>query len=441
MKNDMDIAKYHTSSRSEEVQDIIDRMPTNFGKRVALIAVVIFSVLIFFSWVIRYPDIVSGTVVVNTPVSPIKLVANSSGQLNLKSIKSQSSIGKDQAIAVIENGVSNDTMQMVKNILLSYNPQTHPGMEILHKLPSKISLGEVTNKYYDFLSSVHQLYNFNTDRIFDKQLTSLRSLNAEQQKEISIGLAAVTIAEENLQVVNKSYLRDSFLFSNKVSAEVDFDKSKQVVLGGKAAMNSAHSNYIASRKEAEQTEGKIVELNVQKQEKQRELELNIQARYNDLISSIDLWEQKYLLKAPFDGYVQFLNFWTNKQFVQAGEPLFTVVPAAVEPYGQVLLPAFGAGKVKLGQDVIVKLNDYPYMEYGSIQGKVASISLTTKTEKIKDSNVETYLVTIRFDKGFVTNYGESLLFKHEAMGSAEIIVNDRRLIERLFGNLKYIANK
>ena len=41
---------------------------------------------------------------------------------------------------------------------------------------------------------------------------------------------------------------------------------------------------------------------------------------------------------------------------------------------QIIIPSHGAGKVYEGQEVIIKLDDYPYLEYGSIEGKVTSIS-------------------------------------------------------------------
>jgi len=36
-----------------------------------------------------------------------------------------------------------------------------------------------------------------------------------------------------------------------------------------------------------------------------------------------------------------------------------------------------------------------------------------------------------------TNYGETLDFRHEIGGTADIVVKERRLIQRLFDNLKY----
>lgn len=79
----------------------------------------------------------------------------------------------------------------------------------------------------------------------------------------------------------------------------------------------------------------------------------------------------------------------------------------------------------------------PYAEFGSIQGTVKSISLITNEYKTSQSSINTYLVLVDMPDGLITNYGDKLDFKYEIGGQADIIVKDRRLIERLFDNLKF----
>jgi hypothetical protein len=117
------------------------------------------------------------------------------------------------------------------------------------------------------------------------------------------------------------------------------------------------------------------------------------------------------------------------------------VPKEETAFGQVVLPAQGSGKVSKGQEVIIKLDNYPYMEYGTITGRIKSISLTTNTIKTEKAEIETYMILVDFPNKLKTNYGTNLEFKAEAKGTAEIITNDRRLIQRLFDNLKYIVKK
>jgi hypothetical protein len=438
---DPELEKYHGKERTEEVRDIIDRMPTKFGFWVTGIVVFIFLLLILFGWVIRYPDIVKGQLTVNTALSPIKLVANTSGKIQLNNINSGSLVNGGTAVAYIESATSFETLQAIKNILKDFNPTDFQNTSILSKLPSKVALGELTSRYYVFLNNLHLIHNFNTHKLYDKQISSLQELHESQTKEIYNSSERININQKTEEYLHKFFRRDSLLFKDKVASEADLDKSKLDYLVGEAGSSNARSSQVEAEKQAKQTLGKITEVAVQKSEKRKELEIAFLASYNDLIDYITLWEQKYLFIPPFKGKLQFQQFWTNDQFIEAGQTVFTVIPEIDEPYGQVLLPALGAGKVETGQEVIIKLDDFPYSEYGTIKGTVSNISLTSNTEKTSQGNIDVYLVTIKYENGLTTNYKKKLDVKHQSKGSAEIITNDRRLIQRLFDNLKYILEK
>ncbi len=43
-------------------------------------------------------------------------------------------------------------------------------------------------------------------------------------------------------------------------------------------------------------------------------------------------------------------------------------------FGRLLLPVRGAGKVKVGQHVNIRLANYPYLEFGQLEGVITNIS-------------------------------------------------------------------
>jgi hypothetical protein len=441
MEADIDHRKYHDKVRTEEVQDIIERMPTKFGQRVAIIVFFLFVLMLIFGWIIRYPDIVSGQITINANIAPIKLVANTSGILRLKGFKSQDSIKQGEVIAYIQNATSFDTLELIRGLVKDYTPTDEGNLNILSKLPSKVALGELTTKYYSFLNALHQLQNFSLDKLYDKQLISLSGILTQQEKEVINTNEKIQLSQNNLNYTYKLYKRDSILWREKVIAEAELDQYQLNYLNSRTNYQNTYSALIDAQKQVRQTQEQINEVNIQKSEKKKEIDLSITSTFNDLKDNILLWEQKYVFKAPFNGRLQFLKFWTDGQFVLSGDPIFTVVPNQGTPQGQVILPSLGSGKVKVGQEVIVKLDIYPYNEYGSIKGKVAEISLTTNTEKTQQGSIETYLVTITFDKGLMTNYGKKLDFNQESKGTADIITKDRKLIQRLFDNLRYEVKK
>ncbi|MBB2143952.1 HlyD family efflux transporter periplasmic adaptor subunit [Pedobacter sp. LMG 31464] len=429
------------SQRSEEVTAIIERMPSRFGLAVSAIVLFLFILMAIFGWIGRYPDIASGHIVVNASNAPIKLIANGSGKLKLNGIGSLDQVKEGQIIAYIENSTTPFAVDSISQLLKKYNPSSDDISSIRNHVPKNISLGELNIKYYGFINAIQQFMNYKEDKFYDNQKASFNSILVEQRKAIDNSQNQLAMAKSSLGYVYKFYKRDSTLFKKKVISEAELDRTEMSYLSAKDRVQSSTNAVIAARQSIQETQNKIQQLHIEDPEKEKELHINLISSYNDLIDNIKIWEQKYVFKAPFDGKLQYLKFYNENQFVQAGDPIFTIVPINNMPYGQVILPAMGAGKVKLGQEVIVKLDNFPYMEYGSVEGKVKTISLTTNTEKTQNGNIETYLITVDFPNGLKTNYGSRLDFKYESKGTAEIITHDRRLIERLFDNLKYAVKK
>ena len=94
--------------------------------------------------------------------------------------------------------------------------------------------------------------------------------------------------------------------------------------------------------------------------------------------------------------------------------------------GRLKVPSEGFGKVRPGQRVIVRLNGFPYMEYGVLQGVVRTISSVPE----QFSNSLTYTVTVSFPDGMKTTYHRELPFVQNMDGEARIVTLDIRLIEQ-----------
>ncbi len=92
--------------------------------------------------------------------------------------------------------------------------------------------------------------------------------------------------------------------------------------------------------------------------------------------------------------------------------------------GKAKAVAQNSGKLKTRQDVNIRLANYPDREFGIVKGKVKSISLTPD----KDGNL---LLDISLPKGLITSYKKDILFQQEMSGTADVITEDLRLIERL----------
>jgi len=427
------------SKRSEEVVDIIERMPTRFGNWVAVAVVTFAALLFFFGWIIQYPDVVTGAIKINSNATPVKLVANMSGKIHILSFHPQDSVREGEYIAVIQNPAKTENVCAVARLLTQVNPNDKVSlMQAKELFPEEVSMGELNATYYTFLAALKNSCSYEEENVFEQQKASMEDEIRWKKIVLQETREALKITEENLDISKKWYEKYASLNSELLATyEYEVDRSKGDYLSAKQNLQNLRKDAASIQMQITETKNRLSQLTIEKREKERTLLLELLSSYHDLNDNIKLWEQKYVLKSPFDGKVEFLKFWSNDQFVQAGENVFGIIPMENIILGQMHLPANGAGKVKTGSKVSVKLENYPYLEFGSVDGRVKSVSLITHELKNGEYSLDTYLVLVDLPEGLKTNYGEVLDFKYEIGGSADIIVNDRRLIERLFDNLKY----
>ncbi len=438
--NDRDLKK--TAQRTEEVRDIIDRMPHRTGKIVAIVVAGLCTLLLLFGWLIEYPETVSGAISITARQAPVRLVSNISGKLHL--LKNDGDLlHESDIIAMMDNPANLQDMLVTEHFLAKCKFDSLISDLTNVQLPEITALGELSSVYFTFCDALEKMKQYNDSQLYEKKQDGLKSQLRSQIQLFQYNREQIKTREQSLKIAKKSMRRDSLLFRSSAIAELDLDRSSVSYLGAQEntqALNKEDANYQLQMSE---TRHQIQLLRIEQQETEQKLKMNLIIGYNELGNSIRQWKQRYLFIAPFAGSLEYLNFWRENEFLSAGTEAFSVLPADNHLLGQVYLPSSGAGKVKPGQKVIVKLDNYPYMEYGAIDGQVQSISmLSNKTEVVAGQNkILTYQVTVDLPQQLTTNYGATLDFRYEIKGVAEIITKPRKLIERLFDNLKYVASK
>jgi hypothetical protein len=425
-------------NRTEEVASIIEKMPTKFGFTISGVAIGLVLLLFLFGWLIKYPSVLAGQIIINTRQAPIKLIASTSGNIILKR-KSGTIVKQGEYIAYIKNEANLEDVKLLDSLLQNANIHKVNYKEFRHLFPENLSLGDINNKYFNYLSALYQYLDYTIQQPYEFQ----KQIN---QKLLELQLSKFSQLKNDYQnqkikykISQSLFKKDSTLYIKNVTSKADIEHSL-------IAKANSELDYTAIDKEINNTNYQINEaqnkaqvIAIEKAVKERELIINMFNSYYDLIDAVKKWERTYTIVAPIEGEIDFLNFLKTNDYIQSGQELFKIVPNNNQLIGQVNLPENGSGKVKIGQNVIIKLNNYPFNEYGSIKGKVKRISIATNQQALSDNQnkVNSYLVDVTLPYGLKTNYGVELNFHAEAKGSAEIITEDRRLIERFFDNLRY----
>lgn len=388
------------------------------------------SMLIGLSFLISYPDTVDGEVSITGAKAPLRLVSRSNGRLRLLKEPNQT-ISQNATIAYIESGASYNDVQLLK-AYLERSPKP---------LPSNLKLGELGGSYNSYLIAVEhweRLMKSDRYKTMRKSIEAQIQSNKDVVQQLSNSLA---FKEKVLYNLQKAMERDSILASKKVVSKSELEQTQNSLLTQAEAEASLRSSQLMKQAEIKTSQIEIARSHIEEDEQLEAAYIDMMAKRNLLQTELRLWEEKYVIKAPTNGKLDYLGFWRENLMVKEGVELFTILPQHGEIMGEAYIPAIGAGKVKVGQLVNIKLNDYPYDEFGLLCGKVVSISPLMNKVQMNNAVVETYLVRIAFPQGVTTNFDHKLSLNFESKGTAEIVTKPKRLIERLFDNLKAKSTK
>ncbi len=415
--------------RSDEVQEIMGTPPKWIIRWGIVIIFFVVLTLLAGSYFYKYPDLINARVIIVSENPPVSIVARSDGKLDKIFVTDKQKVEAKTVLGIIENPANyEDAYELIKFLDSVQHYFNQPELFSTLMFNKEFSLGQ-NHSYYSSL--VSQLRDYQTSVSFNTFEQRIKSL----EKQVTDYANYYEKLKQQIGVLNQDYIlassqfkRDSTLHLRKVMTDVDFEKSEAAMLKQKYAYQNAMTELASTQITMNQLKQQIQEQKVLKAETENNLLAALKEKYDNLVNQLKAWEQAFVLKTPIAGQVTFTNFWSINQFVSTGNIVFTVVPDNEQKIiGKATIPIAGAGKVEVGQRVNLKLDNYPYMEYGLIEGKIINISMVP----VSNEKGGYYTAEIELINKLITNYKKELPFNQEMQGNAEIITKDRRLIERL----------
>lgn len=408
--------------RSEEVQEILTRMPHWMIRWGNLVIFLLFVIVFFFSWYIKYPDVITSQIVITTNNPPQKLVSRISGKIEVILIKNKEYVRANIPLAVIENTANyKDVFRLSRALSQKENSFKNFPFSAFENA----QLGDIEN-YFALFQKESIANDLNTQLKPFVVQSKAQGYETIQLKERLQLLESQKSINQNEIILQKNDLdRYESLYKKGIIATQELDQHKltylQVERNYKNLLSSI-SSLKSSLNELNKN-SKTNEINESKENVN--LERNVIHAYYQLKKAIKDWELTYVLRSSIDGKVSFMQLWSENQTVNAGENVFVIIPTKERGYiGKLKAPAQNSGKIKVGQDVNIRLANYPDREFGLIKGKIKTISLTPD----KDGSL---LIDVVLPKGIETSYKKQIIFQQEMIGSADIVTEDLRLIERL----------
>ncbi len=420
--------------RSEEVQEILSFVPNwmiRWGN--ALILVLIVG-LLFITWFVKYPDALAAEIVVTTSIPPEKLYAKRGGQLDAILVNDNEDVSKDKVLAILENSANYRDVLLLKNIIdtltINYTDFNFP----IEQLPM-LFLGDVESDYALFERNYTE-YKLNKElKPFSNESLANELSIAEARNRLRTLISQQSLNKKELALNKKDLERFEVLFKKGVISAQEYDQKQLTYLQAQRSYRSNSSSISQLRETISNSQKNLRGTEIRKTQDQNKELKNVIQSYSQLKRSLKNWELTYVFQSSINGNVSFLSFWNENQTVNQGDLVFTIIPKGdISFIGKIKAPAHNSGKIKVGQAVNIRLANYPYTEFGMLEGIIKSISLVPDKDGF-------YLIDVKLPKKLVTTYKKEIEFKQEMRGSVEIITEDLRLIERFFYQLKNIFKK
>ena len=419
----------------EEVQDIMSKMPHWIIRQG--ITILFVSVILMFAgaYFIKYPDVITTNVNITSSNPAVKVVSQTNGRIQQIFVQDNQLVKRDESICLLENTANYKEMLLLKSLLNRLDTALTLENTIRSvSFDQYTQLGELQPGYADLYQSVHQ-YLFFVEKNFIaqkvKQLQSQIDYQFDLNKEL---VNKDVLLKQQLLLENKKFKADSFLVKEKVIAPLEFDDSKKELINKQINADATKTGILQNKLQQTEYLKTITDLRQQNLQQQNDLQQKIREDVKRLQAQWEMWEQKYIMKSPVDGKAVFFNVWKENQYVADGEAVLMIVPPVGNYVAKASLHVDGAGKVRPGQKVLIRLSSYPFEEFGMIPGTVANISSVALDTA--------YSMEISLTNGLTTNMNKKIPSQAELPGIAEVLTDNKNILERLFekiwrGNKQY----
>lgn len=420
--------------RSEEVQEILTRVPNwmiRWGNTLFFLLIIM---LLLLSQFVKYPDIISSDAIITTKIPPQKEYARVTGKIDTIFVKDTQIIGENKRLAIIENTANYKDVFFLKSIIDTIKVQKKFFEFPINKIPI-LFLGDIETSYSLFENKyINYILNKELDP-FSNEVIANKITTSELKRRLKNLQSQRALHRRELQFKQKDLDRNKLLFDKGVISEKEYETKQLEYLQAERNYKNLSSSISQLREAISNSNKTSKGTEISRIREEMSLLKNVIQSFNQLKKSIKDWEMKYILSSEIEGKVSFLNYWSENQTVNQGDLVFTIIPADnVAFIAKLKTPAQNLGKVKMGQTVNIKLQNYPDYEFGVLKGSVNNISEISNKDGF-------YMVDVALPEKLITSYNKGIAFKQEMRGTAEIITEDLRLIERFFYQFHKITKR
>jgi HlyD family secretion protein len=418
---------------SQEMNDLVSYRPNWIIRKGNMVFLAVLLLLLTISWFIKYPDIVKGSVRLVAINAPRLVTARTEGKLEKLLVANGAAVKEGEPLAYLQSTARHEEVLTLYNwINETETAIIDNNLEILlvNPLPVLLQLGEVQVAFEQFQSGYYETLQLLKNGYYQKKkkalLQDLQYLadiqhSTERQKQL---------LQKDISLQQQELNAKEALAKEKIIAPLEF--------------NQDISKSIGKEQSLELLTAQLINNNIVEHNKRKEI-LDLQKFITDqqhhfrselltLKSTVEQWKERYVMSAPLDGTVLFVSFLQENQLLASNQELFYVQPPRTSYYGELMAGQYGLGKIKIGQRVLIRMESFPSAEYGHLDGRVEYVSDIANRH-------DSFLINVDLPRGLSTSYNKQVIFRNNLSATAEIITDDRRLLQRLLNRWNQLTQR
>ena len=421
-------AQVEASPRSDwslALQTVLDQPPSALPSRLAWAGMLFAGCFAGWAWLGQVNEVAHAQGKLVPKGEVYKIHPTDLGKVAQILVKEGQTVKAGQLIAALDPALANHDVERLKQDLSGYQAQLGQTQILLAQArlqaETRRAIGSAATQVQ--ISAVTQAEaNIGTTQALLAQLQLDKAAQAERLERLQPLAVAGALAQEQVFQVEQS-LRDRQRTIIEHEGNLQHTNAEIKRLQAEVSQKQAEEKdfRVAAEQQIQQIALKVTEL----QNKINETQL--------LIASAQVKLQQFFLSAPVDGMISTLNLHNVGEVVQPGQTIAEIAPINQPLVLVALLPNQEAGFVQPGMPVQVKLDAYPFQDYGIVSAQVVTISPDAKPDQQLG---QVYRVEVQLDRSHLVKENRKIPFKAGQTATAEIVTRQRRIADLLFDPLK-----
>ncbi|PFG56468.1 membrane fusion protein [Vibrio sp. ES.051] len=302
------------------------------------------------------------------------------------------------------------------------------------------------------LDSIDNQYQLITERRkqekekvnFERQVISeeIKRLEAE----LTILHNVLNLSKNELSLTQSILDKQRILLKNNFLSDLDYQKQKLDLMAKQSQVEGHNLNLQRLKREKESliatSKNLSISLNITLKDIDRQLEEITQSKVEFLHNS----DSQVL--SPIGGIVASI-LAEEGHSVTNGQPLLIIVPEGKKVFVELYAPSRSVGFLKVGQNVRLRFDAFPYEKFGVQTGTIANISKSSIAPEmienrrlLKNTEVEgLYRVKVELSKSTITVYGKEETLISGMTVTGDIELDTRKVYEWILEPLYTVKGK